>query len=131
VTFVFGIASEHTTLWGIASPKQTRPGSRETLPTDPSRGRQISWKHGILRGLYFCRCESQTGDSQMAPRLIPYEALKAKSIMYSKPHLWRLEKAGKFPKRVPVGASRYAYIEAEIDAHINALIAARDEAKVA
>jgi prophage regulatory protein len=67
----------------------------------------------------------------MAPRLIPYEALKAKSIMYSKPHLWRLEKAGKFPKRVPVGASRYAYLEAEIDAHINALIAARDEAKVA
>ncbi|HEY5129286.1 MAG TPA: AlpA family phage regulatory protein [Bradyrhizobium sp.] len=67
----------------------------------------------------------------MAPLLIPYEALKAKCIEYSKPHLWRLEKAGKFPKRVPVGASRYGYVEAEIDAYINARIAARDEAKAA
>jgi prophage regulatory protein len=98
---------------------------------DPSRGRQISWKHGILRGLYFCRCESQTGDSQMAARLIPYEALKAKCIMYSKPHLWRLEKAGKFPKRVPVGASRYGYVEAEVDAWIGARIDARDSAVAA
>jgi prophage regulatory protein len=78
-----------------------------------------------------CLCESQTGDRQMAPRLIPYEALKAKCIMYSKPHLWRLEKAGKFPKRVPIGASRYGYLEAEVDAWINARIAARDEPKVA
>src|SRR3954468_19532662 len=96
------------------------------LPTDPSRGRQISWKHGILRGLYFCRCESQTGDSQMAPRLIPYDALKAKCIMYSKPHLWRLEKAGKFPKRVPTGPGRYGYLECEIDAYITQKIAERD-----
>jgi prophage regulatory protein len=79
--------------------------------------------------LFLCLCESRTaGDSQMAPRLIPYEALKAKCIMYSKPHLWRLEKAGKFPKRVPVGASRYGYLEAEVDAWINARIAARDNA---
>ena len=62
----------------------------------------------------------------MAPRLIPYEDLKAKCIRYSKPHLWRLEKAGKFPKRVPVGASRYGYVEEEIDAYISAQIAARD-----
>ncbi len=62
----------------------------------------------------------------MAPRLIPYEALKAKGIMYSKPHLWRLEKAGKFPKRVPVGPARYGYVEPEIDSHVDELIAARD-----
>jgi prophage regulatory protein len=72
-----------------------------------------------------------TGDRQMAPRLIPYEALKAKCIMYSKPHLWRLEKAGKFPKRVPVGASRYGYLEVEVDAWIDDRIAARDGAKAA
>ncbi len=64
----------------------------------------------------------------MAPRLIPYEALKNKCINYSKPHLWRLEKAGKFPKRVPIGAARYAYVEAEIDAYVESLIAARDAA---
>jgi prophage regulatory protein len=62
----------------------------------------------------------------MAPRLIPYEALAAKCITYSKPHLWRLERAGKFPKRVPIGASRYAYVEAEIDEHIAQKIAERD-----
>ena len=51
----------------------------------------------------------------MSVRLIPYEALKSKGVPYSKPHLWRLEKAGKFPRRVPIGAGRYAYVEHEID----------------
>jgi prophage regulatory protein len=62
----------------------------------------------------------------MAQRLIPYEALKAKCITYSKPHLWRLEKANKFPKRVPIGAGRYGYVEEEIDAYIAQKIAERD-----
>ena len=62
----------------------------------------------------------------MAERLIPYEALKGKCIPYSKPHLWRLERAGKFPKRVPIGAGRYAYIEAEVDEYIAQKIAERD-----
>jgi prophage regulatory protein len=61
-----------------------------------------------------------------ARRLIPYEALAGKCIPYSKPHLWRLEKAGKFPKRVPIGAGRYGYVESEIDAHLEQKIAQRD-----
>jgi prophage regulatory protein len=40
--------------------------------------------------------------------------------------LWRLEKAGKFPKRVPTGPARYAYVESEIDRYIEELITARD-----
>ena len=60
-------------------------------------------------------------------QLIPYGALSAKCITYSKPHLWRLEKAGAFPKRVPLGAGRYAYVEAEIDAWIEARVRERDE----
>jgi prophage regulatory protein len=63
---------------------------------------------------------------QMAQRLIPYESLKAKCIGYSKPHLWRLEKANKFPKRVPIGAGRYGYIESEIDDFVAQKIAERD-----
>jgi len=63
---------------------------------------------------------------EMTVRLIPYEALKAKCITYSKPHLWRLEKANKFPKRVPIGAGRYGYVEDEIDAYITQKIAERD-----
>jgi prophage regulatory protein len=85
----------------------------------------------------------------MAKNLIPYTALKAKGITYSKPHLWRLEQQHKealhkaqsgegdtdsadkpsaplFPLRVPLGPSRYAYVESEIDAYVDALVAARD-----
>ena len=64
----------------------------------------------------------------MASRLIPHEDLKFKGIPYSKPHLWRLEKKGTFPKRVPVGSSRYGYVEAEIDDYVEGLIAQRDAA---
>jgi prophage regulatory protein len=68
----------------------------------------------------------------MAARLIPYDALAAKCIPFSKPHLWRLEKAGKFPKRVPISAGRYGYLESEIDAYIEKKIAERDaDAKAA
>jgi prophage regulatory protein len=62
------------------------------------------------------------------PTLIPYHDLKAKGVSYSKPHLWRLERDGKLPKRVPTGPARYAYVESEIDAYQTALIAARDAA---
>ena len=62
----------------------------------------------------------------MADRLISHEDLRGKGIPYSKPHLWRLEKAGKFPKRVPIGAGRYGYVESEIDEHVRLLIAARN-----
>ena len=64
----------------------------------------------------------------MSQTLIPYSDLKAKGIPYSKPHLWRLEKARKFPRRVPLGAGRYGYVESEVDDYIAALIAARDTA---
>ena len=67
----------------------------------------------------------------MAQRLIPYSALRDKGVLYSKPHLWRLERADKFPKRVPIGAGRYAYIEAEVDAWIDARIAERDGTEAA
>ena len=67
----------------------------------------------------------------MARRLIPYEDLAAKGIHYSKSQLWRKEKAGTFPKRVPFGAARYAYVEDEIDALIEHAIAERDAAAVA
>lgn len=62
----------------------------------------------------------------MAQNLIPYQALALKGIPYSKPTLWRKEKEGSFPKRVPIGAGRYAYVEGEIDAYIEGKIAERD-----
>ena len=63
----------------------------------------------------------------MSKRLISYAALASKGITYSKPTLWRTERAGTSPKRA-VGAARYAYVEEEIDAWVAALIASRDNA---
>jgi prophage regulatory protein len=64
----------------------------------------------------------------MSTKLIFPTDLRSRGVPYSRPHLWRLEKIGKFPRRVPVGASRYAYVEAEIDAWIEARIQDRDKA---
>jgi prophage regulatory protein len=64
----------------------------------------------------------------MSKRLISYAALASKGITYSKPTLWRKERAGTFPKRVAIGDARYAYVEEEIDAWVAGLIASRDNA---
>jgi prophage regulatory protein len=60
-------------------------------------------------------------------RIFSYEELKPqKGIGYSKAHLWRLERAGKFPKRVRLGVSRYGWLDSEIDEWITARMAERD-----
>jgi prophage regulatory protein len=60
-------------------------------------------------------------------KLLSYDDLKpTKGIGYSKVQLWRLEKIGKFPKRVALGASRYGWAEHEIDSWIAARIHERD-----
>lgn len=62
-------------------------------------------------------------------RVLNYDDLKpVKGIPYSKPHLWRLVKAGKFPAPIKWGAGRNGWVEDEIDAYIEAKIAERDEA---
>jgi prophage regulatory protein len=41
-------------------------------------------------------------------RILSFEELRSeKGIPYSKVHIWRLERDGKFPKRIPLGASRH------------------------
>ena len=48
-------------------------------------------------------------------------------IPYSAPHIWRLEQAGKFPRRAHLGANRVAWVEAEIDQWIAERLAAREQ----
>jgi prophage regulatory protein len=63
----------------------------------------------------------------MTQRLLCYSDLRdKKGISLSRCQLWRLEKQGKFPRRVSISPSRHAWLEHEIDAHIEALVAARD-----
>jgi prophage regulatory protein len=60
-------------------------------------------------------------------KLLAYDDLRpSKGIRYSKVQLWRLEKAGKFPKRIPLGPARHGWSEDEIDAWIASKIAERD-----
>jgi prophage regulatory protein len=63
----------------------------------------------------------------MSQTLVPFDALRAKGIALSKTQIWRLERAGQFPKRVSVSASRYAFVEAEVDQWIESRIAKRDQ----
>jgi prophage regulatory protein len=62
-------------------------------------------------------------------RLLSYDELRPqKGIPYSKVHIWRLEREGKFPKRVPFGESRHGWVESEIDDWLLERIASRNEA---
>jgi prophage regulatory protein len=54
----------------------------------------------------------------MRKRLLSRDDLINKGIPFSRVHLWRLEKAGKFPKRVPISASRHGWADDEIDGWI-------------
>jgi prophage regulatory protein len=60
-------------------------------------------------------------------RLLGYEDLKAKGINYSRPHLWRLIKAGLFPRPMKFGpGSRNSWVDEEIDDLIKRRLAERD-----
>ena len=60
-----------------------------------------------------------------SPTLLLYADLAQKGIKYSKTQLWRLEKAGAFPKRVRLSAARHGWVESEINAWIIGRIEAR------
>lgn len=58
-------------------------------------------------------------------KLLDPEGLEAKGIRFCDTHLWRLIRAGKFPKPVKIG-NRNHWVESEIDDYINGMVAERD-----
>ena len=46
-------------------------------------------------------------------RILPLTDLR-KLVLYSPQHIYRLERAGKFPKRVRLGPNRVGWIESEV-----------------
>ncbi len=48
-------------------------------------------------------------------------------VLYSYAHIARLEKAGKFPKRVRLGPCRVGWVEQEVHDWMKARIAERDK----
>ena len=60
-------------------------------------------------------------------RLLTPADLWDRGIKYTNKHLLHLERLGKFPRRVKLGGgNRNAWPEAEIDAYLESLVAARD-----
>lgn len=62
-------------------------------------------------------------------RVLRYEDLKERGLGFSRPHLWRLMKAGQFPRPIKVaGGAANGWIEEEVDQHIRDRMAERDAA---
>ena len=58
-------------------------------------------------------------------RFLVYSDLKEKGISYSKEHLWRLIKAGRFPKPVKGLGPQNKWSEEEVDLAVAERLAAR------
>jgi len=60
-------------------------------------------------------------------KILSYDDLRTeKGVVYSRVHLWRLEKAGQFPRRVPLSAARHGWVDSEVDDWLVARVADRD-----
>jgi prophage regulatory protein len=53
----------------------------------------------------------------MDDRLLAWPQVERR-VPYTRQHIYRLERAGEFPRRVQVGANRVAWRESEVDAWI-------------
>ena len=68
------------------------------------------------------RDDIQNGDIVM--RILSKRQLK-ELVLYSPQHIARLEKAGKFPKRIQLGANRVGWVESEVLDWLEVRLAAR------
>jgi prophage regulatory protein len=58
-------------------------------------------------------------------KLLDFEVLADKGIKFSDTHIWRLVRAGRFPKPVKIG-NRNHWVEQEIDQYIADKLMQRD-----
>jgi prophage regulatory protein len=61
-------------------------------------------------------------------KFLRFDDLEGRGVPFTRAHLDRLQKAGKFPKKVKLGDNCAAYVESEIEAWIAARCAERDAA---
>ena len=62
--------------------------------------------------------------SETTPRILPWTAVSA-MIPYTRQHILRLEKEGKFPRRVTVGRRRVGWVASEVEDWINTRVSSR------
>ena len=63
---------------------------------------------------------------EMMMKLLDLDGLAEKGIQFSDTHIWRLVRAGDFPKPVKIG-NRNHWVETEIDQYIADKLKQRDE----
>ena len=74
------------------------------------------------------KTDDKTRGAHAAPsarRLLSFNELRDRGITYSKVQIWRMVRAGRFPAPVKLGPSRSAFVEAEVDAWVEARMAER------
>ncbi len=59
-------------------------------------------------------------------RFLSFKEVRQK-VLYSRAHLKRLEDAGAFPRRVPLGNCRVGWVEAEVEDWMTRRVAERDK----
>jgi prophage regulatory protein len=60
--------------------------------------------------------------------VLDLEGLRQRGIRYSPTQLWRLVRAGTFPRPIKIGGGRNAWLATEVDEYIKSRVAARDAA---
>nr|WP_246499999.1 AlpA family transcriptional regulator [Azospirillum soli] len=64
-----------------------------------------------------------------APRLLAVKQVQDRTTL-SRATIYRLERDGKFPRLVSLGAGRVAWLESEVEGWVTAQVAARDAASL-
>jgi prophage regulatory protein len=70
-------------------------------------------------------CSKKSDTASRPNRLITKREL-CRMVPYTPQHILRLERRGKFPRRVQVGPNRVAWLESEVEAWVAARVAERD-----
>ena len=63
--------------------------------------------------------------------ILDAKGLRQRGIPYSDTQLWRLVKAGRFPRPIKIGGGRNAWLTTEVDQYIADRIAERDGTEAA
>src|SRR5438067_572351 len=98
-------------------PSRTMPIPARTRTARRSPACTLSW----------CRPSTRSTRTIM-PKLLLFSELRNEGVLYTRRHVDRLEAEGKFPKRVPVGDARVAWVAQEVRDWIEKRINARERA---
>jgi predicted DNA-binding transcriptional regulator AlpA len=115
----------------LAATKPIQPKQAEPAPPPKRRRRRRSIVTDVLTvTVPEVRAQVPLSDERKLPRrLLVFPELKStRSIPYGRRQIDRLEAAGKFPKRVAIGARRVGWVESEIDEYVEKMIASRSMA---